>query len=93
MKIRNLAFALLFLLSACAGPKTTTTTPETASSGKPTPVVNTTSVPDVSSAATNFLTKWTEGDYASMYAMLAQTSKDAISQVILKRNIKMRPQI
>lgn len=80
MKIRNLAFALMFLLSACAGPSQAAKTPEAASSGKPTPVVNTTSVPDVPAAAESFLTKWKEGDYAAMYGMLAKTSKDAISQ-------------
>lgn len=80
MKIRNLAFALLFLLSACGAPSQATQTPEATNNGKPTPVVNTTSVPDVSAVADSFLEKWKNADYASMYAMLAQTSKDAISQ-------------
>ncbi len=80
MKIRNLAFALMFLLAACGGPVSTTETPAASNNGKPTPVVETTSVPDVPAAAESFLSKWKGGDYASMYAMLAQTSKDAISQ-------------
>ena len=79
MKIRNLAFILLLVLTACAGTGKTTATP-TGTSSLPTPVVNTTSVPDVTSAAEGFLKKWQTADYGGMYAALAQTSKDAISQ-------------
>jgi penicillin-binding protein 2 len=77
MKIRNLAFILLLVLTACAGTGKSTQTP---TSGLPTPVVNTTSVPDVTASAQAFLDKWKASDYAGMYAALAQTSKDAISQ-------------
>ena len=82
MKIRklgNLAFALLFFLTACAGKATKTTTPG-GSSSLPTPIVNTTPVPDASAAATSFLDKWKAEDYAGMYAMLAKTSQDAINE-------------
>ena len=77
MKIRNLAFILLLVLTACAGNGKTT---QTSSNGLPTPVVNTTSVPDVTKTATTFLEKWKSTDYAGMYALLAQTSKDAINE-------------
>lgn len=77
MKIRNLVFILLLVLTACAGTGKSTAT---VSSSLPTPVVNITSVPDVTAAAKAFLDKWKASDYGGMYASLAQTSKDAISQ-------------
>jgi penicillin-binding protein 2 len=46
----------------------------------PTPVVKTTSVPDATAAAIDFLTRWEENDYAGMYALLAPTSRDAITE-------------
>jgi len=79
MKIRNLAFILLLVLTACAGTGKSTETPAE-DGGLPTPVVYTTSVPDVTAAAEAFLNKWKTADYGGMYASLAQTSKDAISQ-------------
>jgi penicillin-binding protein 2 len=89
MKIKRigyLALALLFILSSCSGNGTSQTqqtkTPE--SNGLPTPVVLTTSVPDVSSTAKNFLDKWKADDYAGMYDMLAKTSQDAISAADFK---------
>ena len=80
-KLGSLAFALLIVLTACAGKGGTpsqTQTPKTNS--LPTPIVMTTSVPDVSSTAKSFLDKWVSGDYTGMYAMLAKTSQDAISE-------------
>ena len=80
-KISSLAFALLFFLSACGGGNTSATqTTTTDNNGLPTPVVKTTSVPDVSTTAEDFLSKWKSADYTGMYAMLAKTSQDALSE-------------
>ena len=82
MKIKRLAifaFVLLLALTACGG-KGGSTTQTTSSNGLPTPVVNTTSSPDVSVTAKGFLDKWKEEDYAGMYAFLAKTSQDIIVQ-------------
>ncbi|NMC84495.1 MAG: hypothetical protein GYA58_04350 [Anaerolineaceae bacterium] len=78
-KIGILTFALMILLSACGGKGGNQATPST-DNGLPTPVVNTTPVPDVSAAATAFLDKWKAEDYQGMYDMLAQTSQDAINE-------------
>ncbi|GAB4520722.1 MAG: penicillin-binding protein 2 [Anaerolineales bacterium] len=43
------------------------------------PGVHTTSVPDVTAAARTYLEAWQAEDYAAMYAMLTQLSRDAIS--------------
>jgi penicillin-binding protein 2 len=76
MKIKNIVIVILLLLmiTSCTGNGGV-------SSELPTPVVNTTSTPDVTTTVKNFLDKWKAADYAGMYAMLAQTSKDAISEV------------
>lgn len=72
----------LLLLTSCANPGTPTeilpTEPTEAS--LPTPVVQTTRLPEVDDTVTDFLGKWNSGDYAGMYAMLAPTSRDAISE-------------
>jgi Cell division protein FtsI/penicillin-binding protein 2 len=78
-KIGNIAFALLFILTACAG-KGGSQTSTTNANNKPTPVVQTTSIPDVPTAAKSFLDKWKSEDYAGMYALLAKTSQDALSE-------------
>ena len=70
------------LLSACgSGPQTTVTPTEpTAENGLPTPVIETTRLPDVEQTVLEYLEKWNTGDYAGMYAMLTPTSRDAISE-------------
>ena len=78
-KIAYLAFTLVFVLSACSNGSQAQTTPNQ-SNGLPTPVVQTTSVPDASKTAETFLEKWKSADYAGMYAMLAKTSQDALSE-------------
>lgn len=69
---------ILLLLAACSnGTKTPVKTP---GSELPTPVVNTTSVPDAAESAQEFFAKWEQNDYAGMYEMLSPTSRDAIKQ-------------
>ncbi len=69
---------ILFLITSCTNG---TPQPTSIPNGElPTPVVKTTSVPDATAAAEDFLTKWEENDYAGMYAMLAPTSRDAITE-------------
>jgi penicillin-binding protein 2 len=78
MKIWRVLFLMVFLLSACNGKNPQPTAAPT--SGLPTPVVKTTSVPDAAATALDFLAKWDQNDYEGMYALLAATSKDAISE-------------
>jgi penicillin-binding protein 2 len=69
---------ILLLLAACSnGTKTPVKTP---GGDLPTPVVNTTSVPDAAASAQEFFTKWEQNDYTGMYEMLSPTSRDAIKQ-------------
>ncbi|HOV06790.1 MAG TPA: penicillin-binding transpeptidase domain-containing protein [Anaerolineaceae bacterium] len=72
----------LLLLTSCSNPGTPaeTLTAEPTEAGLPTPVVQTTRLPAVDDTVTDFLGKWNSGDYAGMYAMLAPTSRDAISE-------------
>ena len=75
---------LTLLLGSCAN----TTTPEEVEisnttipqiSDLPTPLVETTQVPDVSASLSTFLEFWRQNDHASMYEMLTRVSKDAIT--------------
>src|SRR5512133_2221183 len=69
---------ILFLITSCTNG---TPQPTSIPNGElPTPVVKTTSVPDATATAVDFLTRWEENDYAGMYAMLAPTSRDAITE-------------
>ena len=77
-KFATLAFIFLLVLTSCSGGGKSAQTGE--KSNLPTPVVNTTSVPDVTETAKNFLDKWKTEDYAGMYALLAKTSQDAIKE-------------
>ncbi len=78
MKKLWIVIVVFFLLAACNnGTKTPESTP---GSELPTPVVKTTSVPDVAATADDFFTKWEGSDYAGMYELLSPTSRDAISQ-------------
>ena len=67
----------LIVLTACANGITRTDEP---TPGLPTPVVQTTSLPDATETVLAFLEKWNANDYTGMYAMLAPTSRDAISE-------------
>lgn len=77
MKFSRLVLLIMLFLTACNGGPKTTGEP---SGTLPTPQVGTTSVPDVSVTAKDFLEKWKSEDYAGMYGMLAPTSRDAITQ-------------
>lgn len=70
------------LLTACGRNPTPTDTPtgEPTVAGLPTPVIETTRMPDVEETVLTFLEKWNNTDYSGMYAMLAPTSRDAISE-------------
>ncbi len=68
---------VVFIISACSKNQTPKPTP---TSGLPTPEVTMVAVPDVAVTVNQFLTLWNTGDYASMYGMLAQTSKDAVKE-------------
>lgn len=73
--------AVLLLTSCSNGTQTVETPTEpTAENGLPTPVVETTRLPDVEQTVLDYLEKWNAGDYAAMYAMLSPTSRDAISE-------------
>jgi len=77
---RVLIIAVL-LLTACADGENPTTEPTVVpTEGLPTPIVQTTRLPDVSQTVLDYLEKWNNEDYAGMYAMLAPTSRDAISE-------------
>ncbi len=82
-KIIYVLLSVVFLVSACNQNGTVTQEPGITSTPEqtlPEPVVQTTSLPDVSEIVTSFLEKWKSSDYSGMYAMLAPTSKDAISE-------------
>lgn len=68
---------VVFIVSACSKTPTITVTP---TSSLPTPGVTTVAVPDVAVTVNQFLSLWNSGDYAGMYEMLTQTSKDATPQ-------------
>ena len=75
---------LTLLLASCASNATpeevvVSTATVTQSSGLPTPLVETTQVPDVSASLSTFLEFWRQNDHASMYEMLTRVSKDAIT--------------
>lgn len=78
--MKKFTFILLFvfIISACST-KNPTLTLESAS-GLPTPIVSTTAVPDVALTVNQFFNLWSTHDYAAMYALLSQTSRDAISE-------------
>lgn len=77
MKIKIWAIILALLLTSCAGNGAKNTNQN---GGLPTAEINITSAPDATEAAKSYLNKWKTSDYSGMYAMLAQTSKDAISE-------------
>ncbi len=78
MKKLHILILILFLLSACTSNGKTTMTP--GADGLPTPVVSTTRVPEVAETLNTYFDKWNSGEYAEIYAMLSQTSRDAITE-------------
>jgi penicillin-binding protein 2 len=71
MKIKRclIALILLMLVTSCAG-----------NGGLPTPSETKTSMPDVTETVKSYLDKWQSGDYAGMYTMLSQGSRDSLSE-------------
>jgi penicillin-binding protein 2 len=84
MKRISTLLLLLLFLSSCASKAThetagTSAAQLTQSSELPTPLVETTQVPDVSASLTTFLEFWRQNDHAKMYEMLTRVSKDAVT--------------
>jgi len=76
-KIWRVILVAIILLTACSnGVKPT----EKPTESLPTPVIQTTSLPDASAVVMEFLEKWNSADYTGMYQMLAPTSRDAITE-------------
>jgi cell division protein FtsI/penicillin-binding protein 2 len=73
---------VLLILAGCSQPDTpaVTSLPSPApTSTLGNPQVQTTSVPDAQQAARTYLDNWLAEDYSSMYALLTQVSRDAIT--------------
>lgn len=81
--VRRTAQVILIalMLAACGGGNQEPTAEASGPTNTPGPEVvvpQTTSVPDPADAASAYLAAWSEFDYASMYEMLTQLSKDAM---------------
>lgn len=70
------------ILAGCSSPTAGTGDPQTSQPAAelPTPMVRVTSAPDPQSALTIFLEAWQESDYASMYALISEQSRQAVSE-------------
>lgn len=84
-KLRSLLFTLLVLLAGACSTATPVPSPTNGGQTLPapttsqsTPVVHTTSTPDVRLAVQAYLDAWAAEDYPTMYAMLAPATQDAI---------------
>jgi penicillin-binding protein 2 len=82
MKYRYWVLLIILLLGACRPVvQSGTSTPEvSATSTLPGPQVNTTHAPEVTGVATDFLEAWKAEDYSGMYALLAQSVRDSMSE-------------
>ena len=93
MKKFSIIMIIAILLGACspkpASESNITSEPtNTLPSELPEPLVETTMVPDVDSVVTTFLDAWREEDYSSMYNMLTNVSKDALTYEEFEKKIK-----
>ena len=82
MKIKIIPFVFLaILLAGCNNSTSNGTQPveDLPTPGLATPVIQTTQVPDVESAAVSFLENWKNSDYQAMYDLLSPASQAAIS--------------
>ena len=79
-RLISVIFLAVFLVTACSKPTTPAEPTETPQTGLPTPIIQTTSLVPVSDVVNEFLGKWSDMDYAGMYAMLSPTSRDAIAE-------------
>jgi len=83
MKIRHILLLLVFVLvtSCRPAPVESTQTPTAPPAAElPTPLVNSTHVPEVKDTATRFLDAWKAGSFEEMYSMLTNVTKESISQ-------------
>jgi len=80
--IWRVILTMAMLLTACGNGAVGTENPtqEPTGDGLPTPIIETTRLPDVEQTVLNYLEKWNTGDYRGMYTMLAPTSRDAITE-------------
>ena len=93
MKKFSIIMIIAILLGACAPkpPSESETSIEptnTLPAELPEPLVETTMVPDVDSVVTDFLEFWREDDYTSMYNMLTNVSKDALTYEEFEKKLK-----
>ncbi len=82
MKIKIIPFIfLVILLTGCNRSTSNGTQPveDLPTPGLATPVIQTTQVPDVESAAVSFLENWKNSDYQAMYDLLSPASQAVIS--------------
>jgi penicillin-binding protein 2 len=84
MKKFSIIMIMAILLSACTAKATPEVGPtleptNTLPSELPDPIVETTMVPDVNSAVSSYMEFWRQDDYTSMYNMLTNVSKDALT--------------
>ncbi len=84
MKTNRLLLVSVLILTACSqavtpGTPTLVLPSGTPTQGLPTPVVHTTSEPDVAAAVSAFLDAWKQMDHAAMYGMIAKESQAAIN--------------
>jgi len=78
-KILFVVLIAALLLSACNNAPTEPVPTLAPTSGLPEPVINVETAPDVEQAAKTYLDLWKAEDYAAMYDMLSQLTKDAVS--------------
>ena len=93
MKKFSIIMIIAILLGACAPqstpePAISTEPTNTLPSELPTPVVETTLVPEVDSVVSSFLEYWRQDDYPNMYNMLTNVSKDALTYEEFEKKLK-----
>ncbi len=78
-KILFVILTAALLITSCTGGKATVVPTPTPTLGLPEPAINIQSVPDVEQATKAYLELWKAEDYAGMYGMLSQLTKDAVT--------------
>lgn len=76
-----LLFAIILSLAACSNPASTPdSSVATSTSSLPDPQVYVTPAPDTNTMLSSYLKAWQADDYTTMYSLLSQASKNAVSQ-------------